>query len=304
MIRPELLRKGDKICILAPARRVSQSDLEPAITIFKSWGLEVVSSANLYSKSHSYLAGSDIERLQDLQTAINDPSIKAIISARGGYGSSRIIDQLDISQLLKHPKWIVGFSDITALHLKVLKAGIISIHATMPVLFSRKDSAKSVESLRRILFENEFSIQAESTVQNRLGESSGILMGGNLSLIIDSLGTSSEPDTTGAILIIEEIDEYLYRLDRMMTHLKRAGKLAGIKGLVVGHMTDMKDSELPFGESVEDMIMNAVREYKFPVAFQFPSGHENPNLAWRHGEVVFLNVVPSGSSLSSIKPSA
>jgi muramoyltetrapeptide carboxypeptidase len=302
MVRPEPLKKGDNICILAPARKISQIDVKPALAIFKSWGLEVVTSANLHSKSHSYLAGSDSERLQDLQNAFNDRSIKAVVSARGGYGSSRIIDQLDLTQLRASPKWIIGFSDITALHLKLLKSDMMSIHATMPILFSKEDSSQSVESLRRILFEGGFSIKAERISQNRLGESSGILIGGNLSLIVDSLGTSSEPDTTGSILIIEEIDEYLYRIDRMMTHLKRAGKLEKLKGLVVGHMTELKDSELPFGESVEDIIMNTVKEYTFPVTFQFPSGHENPNLAWTHGEEAFLRVGPTGSSLSNIKP--
>jgi muramoyltetrapeptide carboxypeptidase len=301
MIRPALLRKGDSICILAPARKVSKAEVEPAIAIFQSWGLEVMLSDNIYSKAHSYMAGSDNERLQDLQTAINDPSIKAIVSARGGYGSTRIIDQLDLSQLHASPKWIIGFSDITALHLKLLKSGMMSVHATMPILFPKKDSVQSVESLRRILFEGGFSIKAERTSRNRLGESSGISIGGNLSLIVDSLGTSSEPDTTDSILIIEEIDEYLYRIDRMMTHLKRAGKLERLRGLVVGHMTELKDSELPFGESVEDIIMNAVREYTFPVAFQLPSGHENPNMAWTCGEEAFLHVGPAGSSLSNIK---
>jgi muramoyltetrapeptide carboxypeptidase len=299
MIKPALLQTGDRIAIVSPARKVQPADVENAAQVFSGWGLEVVFGSNLHSNAHSYLAGTDQERLNDLQLAIDNTEIKAVISARGGYGTTRILDRVNINALQKNPKWIIGFSDITALHLKLFQVGIMSIHATMPALFSKADAAKSVESLRKILFEKEFSLEATPCVDNREGDARGRLVGGNLSLVADSLGTSTEPDMTNAILMIEEIDEYRYRIDRMMTQLKRAGKLASLSGLVVGHMTDIKESELPFGESVKKIILNAVEEYDYPVAFRFPFGHENPNLAWRHGEHVRLKVDQNGASISA-----
>jgi muramoyltetrapeptide carboxypeptidase len=299
MIRPPALSRGDKIMLIAPSRKVQPADIEPAIKILKEWGLEVLTGSNIHSNAHTYLAGTDPERLGDFQSAINDVSIRAIISARGGYGSTRIIDQLDISALSTHPKWIVGFSDITAIHLKLFRSGIMSIHAIMPILFSKPQAAHSIESLRRVLFEGGFSITSTPAEKNRFGESHGTVIGGNLSLLVDSLGTPSEVDCSNAILVIEEIDEYRYRLDRMMIQLKRAGKLENLNGLVIGHMTDIKDPELPFGDVVEDIVLNAIREYDYPVAFKFPTGHDQPNLAWIHGGLATFSVSKDGGKLSS-----
>jgi muramoyltetrapeptide carboxypeptidase len=294
---PDLLNTGDKIGILAPARKIHRADVEFATNIFSSWGLETLVAENIFSEHHSYLAGSDEERTSDFQTLLNDPTVKALFSARGGYGSTRIIDQVDYTALLKNSKWFIGFSDITAFHLKFYKMGIASIHGTMPVLFSKRDSAESVESLRKLLFDGECRLEAQVSRDNRYGKVSGTVIGGNLSLIIDSLGTESEPDTNGKILFIEEIDEYLYKIDRMMTQLRRTGKLKNLKGLVVGHMTDIKDSELSFGENVQEIISNAVRDYAYPVGLRFPSGHENPNLAWINGGRATLDVNEAMSSL-------
>lgn len=290
MIKPGQMKKGDKIALVAPSRKVSPTDVEPAITRLEEWGLKVVRGEHLFSDDHSYLSGTDEQRLHDLQSALNDPTIKAIIAARGGYGSTRIIDQLDFTAFRYHPKWIIGFSDITALHLKLLHQSAMSIHGTMPILFSKPGSTDSVESLKRVMFTGEYTIHCNAHPSNRNGTAQGTVIGGNLSLVVDSLGTSSEPDTSSCILVVEEIDEYKYRLDRMLTQLKRAGKLSNLKGLVVGHMTDIKDSELPFGISVESIILDAVGQYHYPVAFGFPSGHENPNLAWIHGGTATLNV--------------
>jgi muramoyltetrapeptide carboxypeptidase len=294
---PDLLNAGDKIGILAPARKIHRADVEFAANLFSSWGLKTLVAENIFSEHHSYLAGSDKERTSDFQTLLNDPTIKALCSARGGYGSTRIVDQIDYAALLKNPKWFIGFSDTTAFHLKFHKMGIASIHGTMPVLFSKRDSAASVESLRKLLFDGECRLEAQASRDNRHGKVSGMVIGGNLSLIVDSLGTESEPDTNGKILFIEEIDEYLYKIDRMMTQLRRTGKLKNLKGLVVGHMTDIKDGELSFGENVQEIISNAVRDYAYPVGFRFPSGHENPNLAWINGGCATLDVNESMSSL-------
>lgn len=298
MIIPPFLKKNDTIGIAAPGRKIKKEELEAAQKIIHSWGLNTITAKNIFSTQHSYLSGSDEERLEDFQMMIDDNSVKAIICARGGYGSTRILDALDFSGFKKNPKWIVGFSDITAIHLKLFTLGIQSIHSTMPVLFSKEASKESVESLRKLLFGEQDVIQARPSSINRSGQCSGQTIGGNLSLVVDALATKSEPDTNGKILILEEIDEYSYRLDRMLMQLKRAGKLKDLAGLVVGHFTDVKDTEVSFGESFKEIILHAIKDYKYPVAFDFPIGHENPNLAWRHGAVATLSVNEGGATLS------
>jgi muramoyltetrapeptide carboxypeptidase len=297
MIRPSFLKPGDKIGIVAPGRKVTPADIEAAIKKITSWNLEVITAPHLFSNDHSYLAGTDQQRREDYQGMLDDPSVKAIINARGGYGSTRILDQLDFSSFAKNPKWIVGFSDITAIHIKLLSLGFESIHATMPILFSKPESIDSVMSMKSMLFGDYHAIHATSAPVNKLGKGGGELVGGNLSLVVDSLGTPSEINTDGKILILEEIDEYLYRIDRMMIHLKRAGKLANLAGLVIGHMTDLLDTELRFGETYEDIIKSHTREYNYPIAFRFPIGHENPNLAWPHGGKAMLEVSENGAML-------
>jgi muramoyltetrapeptide carboxypeptidase len=298
MVQPPFLRPGDTVSIVAPGRKLDEEVINTAVSILKSWGLNAITGHNLFSTKHSYLSGTDAERLVDLQHALDDSSVRTIICARGGYGTTRILDQLDFSGFLKNPKWICGFSDVTALHLKLQSLNIQSIHSTMPVMFLQKESASSVESLRNLLFGNSGALTAEASAQNKLGDCSGKLIGGNLSLLTDSLGTSSEVNTDNCVLIIEEIGEYTYRLDRMLVQLKRAGKLKNLSGLIVGHMTDMKESELPFGENVQQIILNHVREYTYPVAFNFPVGHENPNLAWIEGAKGQLSVTDKESVLS------
>ena len=300
MVRPPLLKTGDTITIVAPARKIKPEDLELAKKTFLGWGLRVELPDNIFSASHSYLAGSDEVRLSDFQSALDNPSVRCIICARGGYGTTRILDSLDFSSFKNNPKWIAGFSDITALHLKLASLGIESIHGTMPGLFQKTDSSASVESLRRVLFNGYETMEAPHVQWNRPGIAQGQLIGGNLSLIVDSMGTDSEPDTRKKILVVEEIDEYLYRIDRMLMHLKRAGKIRDLSGLVIGHMTSIADSE-SFGESIQQVICRAVEEYDFPVAFGFPIGHENPNTAWIHGAEMTLKVTPQGSSISMAK---
>jgi len=298
MIAPTHLQKGDTISIVAPGKKTSRIAVENSIKIFKEWGLDVHVANNIFSDEHSYLAGTDAQRLEDFQRALNSNNVKAIICARGGYGSTRILDQLNYDALQQYPKWIVGFSDITAFHLKLSRLGYQSIHSTMPVLFTDVDSGSSVESLRKLLFGLDNQLIAPAKSSNRNGETKGKTIGGNLSLIVDAMGTSSEPDTEGKILILEEVEEYFYKIDRMLTQLKRAGKLKSLAGLVVGHFTNMQDTSVPFGESVEKIILNAVGEYRYPVAFGFPIGHENPNLAWCHGADAIFEVNAERASLS------
>lgn len=298
MIIPPFLKTGDTIGIVAPGRCVAAEQLQPAIEILESWGVNVKLAKHLFSKQHNYLAGSDTERLTDVQTMIDDAHVQAILCARGGYGTSRFLDAVRVDKLIEQPKWIVGFSDVTALHLKLIKIGMQSIHGTMPLLFAKEDAGVSVESLRKCLFGEQESITAVTDAGNKIGKTQGKLAGGNLSLIIDSLGTPSELDTNGKILMIEEIEEYYYKIDRMMNHLKRAGKLKNLAGLVVGHFTAIADTELSFGETLQQIIRYHTRDYQYPVAFHFPFGHENPNLAWRHGATATLEVKGDGSILT------
>ncbi|HMG94242.1 MAG TPA: LD-carboxypeptidase [Chryseolinea sp.] len=298
MIVPKSLKPGDKIGIVAPGRKIGPEQIDAAVQTFSSWQLKVALSPNLFANDHGYLAGRDEGRLSDFQNMIDDPEISAIVCARGGYGTTRILDRLDFQHLLKYPKWIVGFSDITALHLRLNVLGIQSIHSTMPVLFSQDDSKLSIASLRQSLFGSGQLISAPSNTNNKLGSATGEIIGGNLSLLVDSLLTSADADFVDKILIVEEIDEYIYKIDRMFTHLLRAGKLSRLQGLAVGYFSDVKDSAPGFGETVEQVILDKVSRYKFPVAFNLPIGHENPNLAWRSGSTMTLTVNSSGSSFS------
>jgi muramoyltetrapeptide carboxypeptidase len=296
MIKPAALQKNDTIGIVSPGRKLDKDTLQASIQIIESWGYRVKTSTNFFSKAHAYLAGSDADRLEDLQKMLDDTSVKAIICARGGYGTSRILDQLDFKSFLKSPKWICGFSDITALHLKLQTLGVQSIHGTMPVLFPKPESALSVETLQQVLSGKSVPLEAALNSKNKTGKVTGALVGGNVSLIVDSLGTASEIDTTNKILVIEEIEEYLYRMDRMMVHLKRAKKFDRLAGLVVGYMTDIKDPEL-FGESIEEIILNHVKGLDFPIGFGFPVGHENPNIAWIEGVIATLEVTTQKSTV-------
>jgi muramoyltetrapeptide carboxypeptidase len=287
---PPPLKPGSRVALVALSRKTSEEHLLNAQRVLTAWGLTVVLSKNLLSSSHAYLAGTDEERLADLQTALDDPSIDAILCARGGYGSGRIIDRANYTALQQHPKWIVGFSDVTALQLKLLSLGIASIHATMPVLFGNPASVPSIESLRNALFGKPDIIASPASPYNKPGHAEGVLVGGNLSLLVDSMGTTSALDTDGKILMIEEVGELVYRVDRMVNQLKRAGKLANLAGLVIGYMTDIKEDSLAFEETPEQIILNHTREYNYPIAFRFPSGHENPNMAWVQGGRVLLDV--------------
>lgn len=298
MIQPTWLKTGDTIGIIAPGRKLDKEVIYQAKASIESRGFNVELGAYLHSSSHSYLSASDNERLADLQHMLDKPTVKAIICARGGYGTTRIIDQLDFKLFLKSPKWICGFSDITALHLKINSLGYQSIHSTMPVLFTKDGSFSSVESLFHLLVGKYELIEVPSSTFNRLGQATGELLGGNLSLLVDSIGTSTELNTENKILVIEEIDEPAYKVDRMMVQLKRAGKLSKLAGLVIGHMTNIKEGELAFGESFQEIILQHVEAFQYPVAFNFPTGHDNPNMAWVEGKLCTLTTTRMGSSLS------
>lgn len=298
MIFPPRLSTGDKVGIVAPARKISPAQLDAAILMLTSWGLDPQFGKNIFSQKHSYLAGTDDERREDFQSMIDDPNIKAIFCARGGYGSTRILDDIDFSPMRKAPKWVIGFSDVTAFHLRLLSIGVASVHATMPIFFGQKEAQSSVESLRKVLFDGSCEIRMKADENNRVGKVTGKVIGGNLSLIVDALNTPSDPDTDNKILVVEEVDEYYYKIDRMFTQLRRTGKLNKLAALVIGHMTDVKNSDLAFGETVQEIVIHSVRDYDFPVAFSFPSGHHNPNDAWIEGATAALEVTLTGATLS------
>lgn len=274
---PPLLSPGDKVAVIATAKTFEQSTIRSAFQYLKDWKLEVVAGQNLFKKNFQY-AGTDAERLEDLQWAIDNPQIKAIFLARGGYGTGRIIDLVNFEPLFANPKWIIGFSDVTVLHFSLQKLGLQSIHGPMPIAFEKNQLTKSLEKLKNTLFYSPLAYTWKvQTILNKTGNAKGELIGGNLTIINNLIGTKSDFDFSGRILFIEEVGEYLYHIDRMMIHLKRAGKLEKLNGLIIGHFSDIKDNSAPFGKNYQTIILDAVQEYNFPVAFGFPAGHEDRN---------------------------
>ena len=282
------LKKGDKIAITCPAKKLPKP-MDDAVALLKSWGLEVVIGETVNASYHQF-AGDDDLRAKDLQRFIDDDSIKAIIAARGGYGTVRIIDKIDFSRFATNPKWIVGFSDITILHAHLFaNYRAQTIHGQMPV--NIPDASKySLDTLRRALFGEDLSYQFNSNDLNRAGEATGVLIGGNLSLLIAVLGSVSDYDYDGKILFIEDVGEYLYSIDRMIRALDRAGKLKNLAGLVVGGFTDLKDNDIPFGQTVPEIIMEVVKGYNYPVCFDFPAGHIPDNQSLVLGDDFTLKV--------------
>jgi len=292
MVHPPWLKKGDKIGIVSPARTISFEEVHPAIRIFQRYGLEVVLGSYVFSRHHQF-AGTDDQRRRDFQQMLDDPSIRAIVCARGGYGSVRIIDQLDFARFLQFPKWIVGYSDITVFHSHLHRQfGMETLHATMPVHLVSENPGDSLDTMLNALFGLRISYSYNKTPLSREGKSEGLLVGGNLSILYSLSGSLSELDTRGKILFLEDVDEYLYHIDRMMMNLKRSGKLEPLKGLVVGSMNRMNDNAVPFGKSANEIIIDAVKDYKYPVCFDFPAGHSDNNLALILGRKVLLKVGP------------
>lgn len=289
MIYPAPLKNGDSVAIIAIASLVSRDTIEPGITILESWGLSVRRGVHLYDRYGSF-AGTDADRLYDLQQALDDPEIKAVFIARGGYGTTRIMDQIQLKSLRKHPKWIIGFSDVTALHAHLFGKGFIGLHGSMPGYYAKKNAQLSTDHLRRVLFGEWLSIKAPVHALNRMGEATGRIVGGNLAIISHLIGTGSDVDTKGNILFLEDIGEHLYVIDRMMVQLKRTGKLKGLAALVVGYFSKIKDTKPAFGKSALEIIREHVEEYDYPVAFNFPIGHEDDNFPLPIGHKSSLSV--------------
>lgn len=294
MIRPPYLKQGDTVAIVSTARKVTRNEVKRSVEILKSWGLEVQLGKNLF-KEYNQFSGSDEERAADFQRALNSKTVNAILFARGGYGTVRIIDAIDFKKFSKNPKWLIGFSDITVIHSHVHRhCGVETLHAPMSLNIPNLNPA-GLDVFRKTLFGERLSYSiTKQTVSaeklNRQGKSRGVLVGGNLSILYSVMGSQSDIDTSGKILFLEDLDEYLYHIDRMMMNLKRNGKLDNLAGLLIGSMSEMKDNTIPFGKTAEEIIAEAVEGYTFPVWFGFPSGHIPNNYPLIMGREVTLTV--------------
>lgn len=287
MITPPQLQKGDTIAIVATARKNIDDNLKPAISWLKNWGLEVV-IGNTIGLDYNQLAGTDEQRAADFQKQLDNPNIKAIWCVRGGYGTVRMVDLLDFTKFKQHPKWIIGFSDVTVLHSHLNTLGFASIHGIMPV--SSKASEEAKETLRKALFGETLTYTLPCDAMNRFGVAKGELVGGNLSILYSLFGSESAIDCSDKILFMEDLDEYLYHLDRMMMNLKRNGCLESLKGIIVGGMTKMKDNEIPWGKNALEIIDDVTKKYNIPIIYNFPAGHMADNRALIFGKQVTMDV--------------
>jgi muramoyltetrapeptide carboxypeptidase len=286
---PSYLRPGDEIRIISTARAVDKEFIDLAVIEIEKRGFSVSLGKNLFRKENQF-AGSDEERLSDLNEAVRDKKVRAIFAARGGYGTTRLLKGFDGKAFNNDPKWICGYSDITALHSHVLNScQTLSLHSTMPVDFQR-NTTESIDSLFQLIRGESLTYEAKPHDLNRGGNGEGAMIGGNLSMIYSLLGSTAQPLTDGKILFLEDLDEYLYHIDRMMVALDRAGILENLAGLVVGGMNDMNDNTVTFGKTADEIIAERVASYNFPVAFNFPSGHIDDNRAWIHGKKRRLTV--------------
>ena len=300
LIQPSYLKAGDTVAIVAPSGILKNRtrEVQQAVDLLKSWGLNVEVGKHVFSKDNHF-AGTDEERCEDFQNALDDPKISAIWCARGGYGTVRILDKLDYSKFSEHPKWIIGYSDITALHNQIHNQGYQSIHAIMCVSLTEdlSEIKESVESLKETLFGSQRSYQLKGSSYNKIGKASGQLVGGNLTMLHTMLGSETSIDTSGKILFIEEIGEYKYHIDRMLQSLKRAGYFTNCKGVIVGDMTKLRKNTTLWGSSIEQLILDALSEYDFPIAFNMPAGHEDDNRALVFGRTITLDVEKEKSNV-------
>ena len=302
MATPQYLKPGSVIGITCPSSYVSHDRVAYCIQMLERHGYRVKPGKTIGNEFH-YFSGTDAVRIADLQAMMDDPEIDAILMGRGGYGMSRIIDDLDFTAFVQKPKWVCGFSDIVVLHNHLQAAfGIPSLHSPMCGHFKPEtEHSDFLGTFFKALAGEELSYHSPHTPFNRPGAVEGVLTGGNLSLVVHLTGSVSEVDTAGKILFLEDLGEHLYNIDRMMMHLKRAGKLAGLKALILGGFTDLQDTERPFGQSVEELIWDKVKEYDYPVCYHFPAGHQDINYTLTLGMPHKLIVSAEGGVLELVK---
>lgn len=300
LIQPPYLKAGDTVAIVAPSGVLNgrTAEIDRAKALLKSWNLNVVVGKHVFKKDNHF-AGTDNERCEDFQNALDDPKIKAIWCARGGYGTVRILDKLDYTKFLEQPKWIIGYSDITALHNQLHNVGVESIHAMMCTsLIDKQDELQeTIATMKQAVFGDALSYTLKGSKFNKTGTTTAPLVGGNLTMLHTMLGSETSIDTSGKILFIEEIGEYKYHIDRMLQSLKRAGYFNNCKGLLVGDMTKIRKNTTPWGTSIEQLILDALAEYDFPIAFNMPAGHENDNRALILGRSLEMKVTESKTEL-------
>jgi len=283
---PRYLRKGDTVGIVSPARHINRKQVEPTIKWLNKFGLNVELGPNMFNILDQ-MAGSDSDKIHDFQDFIDDPNIQVILCSRGGYGSVRILDQLNFQPVIDQKKWILGYSDVTAIHSHIqANYGFPTLHCTMPINITGSDDFQetaSNQSLIDALFGKDLSYHLPNNSLNRYGEASGRLIGGNLSMLYSLCGSKSDISTDGCILFLEDLDEYLYHIDRMMMNLKRTGKLQALSALVIGGMSDMNDNPIPYGKNALQIISDHTKDYDYPVYFGLDAGHTQPNLSLRLG---------------------
>ena len=297
MVTPPYLKPGDSIGITSTARKITKGELSFFLKMVSDWGLNPVLGATIDAQLDQF-AGDDALRTAEFQKFLDDPEIKAIWCARGGYGAVRIIDALDFTKFKKNPKWIVGYSDVTVLHSHIHRFGIETLHANMPSEMGKKSEATRT-SVKQVLFGEDYSVAySNPSSLNRQGSASGVLVGGNLSILYSLTGSPSALTTEGKVLFIEDLDEYLYHIDRMMQNLKRNNMLEGLAGLIVGGFSDMHDNKIPFGQSAPEIVHDIVKEYDYPVSFNFPAGHINDNRAIILGREVELIVTQNKTTVN------
>ncbi|KAA9041410.1 LD-carboxypeptidase [Ginsengibacter hankyongi] len=298
---PPYLKPGDTIGILCPSGYMPYEKAVTAIETLTGWGFHIVTGKTL-GHQFNYFSGTDEERLNDLQQMMDDDNIKSIFCARGGYGMGRIIDKLSFKKFKRNPKWIIGFSDITVIQSHLFsKYKIASMHAPMAAAFNDGENKNQyIQTLHDSLIGRKADYVSAGNEFNKKGKASGILVGGNLSLLAHLTATSSELKTKNKILFIEDVGEYIYNVDRMMYQLKRSGKLDKLKALIVGRFTEMKDTTIPFGQTVEEVIRDIVKEYDYPVCFNFPVSHDKENYALKIGSEYKLSVSATMAVLKEI----
>ena len=272
---PSYLKKGDTVAIICTARKFMPEEAKPAIELLESWGLKTKLGATIGLDS-CQLGGTDTERAADLQEMMDNDDVKAIWCARGGYGTVRIIDLLDFTKFKKNPKWIMGFSDVTVLHSHLNTLGIASLHSIMPFTVPRAPQEVK-ETFKNVLFGKKLEYVIPSKSYDIKGKAKGELVGGNISILYSLLGSKSSIDTKGKILFIEDLDEYLYHIDRMMYNLKRNGYFENTSGIIVASMRDMHDNDIPFGQNEVQIITAIAKEHNIPIAFEFCAGHQKDN---------------------------
>lgn len=301
LIRPPYLKAGDTVAIVAPSGILKNrfDEVEHAKALLKSWGLHTVVGKHVFSQANHF-AGTDDERCEDFQNALDSPKISAIWCARGGYGAVRILDKLDYTKFKQHPKWLIGYSDITALHNQFHNEGIESIHAMMCVSLPQDESQikETIATFKAAIFGAPLHYTLKGSTYNKTGTVTAPLVGGNLTILHTMLGSNTSIDTAGKILFIEEIGEYKYHIDRMLQSLKRAGYFDHCKGVVIGDITRVRKNTTPWGKSIEQLFLDVLGEYNFPIAFNMPAGHEKDNRALILGRTIHLNVTKTESSIN------